>query len=459
VTLTLSRACALLVAAVLAAYATAFGGTFQFDDYRVIVDNPAVHGWAAWWASMPGIRPLLKASYTLSWTLGGGSAAAFHVFNVACHAANACLVFMLARRWTDGSPVMPWAGTPPRNAMIGLPFAVALLVALHPAQTEVVTYVSGRSSGLMAFFYLGALLCWERSRDAGAARGWLAASLALFAAALATKETAWTLPFALVLVEGVRSGGRWRSAWTGARAHLALLALAAATILALPTYRRMLAGAFALRDPLANLAAQVSGIAYLIANPLLLLQIDIDPSPPLLTGWRWAFAAVALAALLYVGIAGARRGLVAGFGVLWFFLHLAPTNSLVARDDLANDRQLALAMIGVSLAYCTVTWGRLPRRAFVAVIAALAIVLGTVTALRNLDYRSEVALWQASIAADPRNARAWNNLGVAWRTKGDVAQARLAFQRALEIDPAHPQALGNLLELGTALPRAGSPNR
>lgn len=455
-TLTPPRACALLVAAVLAAYASAFGGVFQFDDHRVIVDNPRVHDWAAWWASMPGIRPLLKASYTLSWTLGGGSPLAFHVFNVACHAASACLVFALARRWTDASPVMPVASTPPREAMIGLPFAVALLVALHPAQTEVVTYISGRSSGLMALFYLASLLCWERGREHDRPRVWQGASLLLFLAALATKETAWTLPFALLLVEAVRNGRQWRAALRAAQAHLAVLALAMVVILALPTYRRMLAGAFALRDPLANLATQVSGVAYLIVNPLLTLKLDIDATPPLFTGWSWLFVAFALAALLYVGLAGARRGLVVGFGVLWFFLHLVPTNSLIARDDLANDRQLTLAMIGVSLAYCSLTWGRLSRRTFAAVIAALAIVLGTVTALRNLDYRSEVALWQASLTVNPRNARAWNNLGVAWRMEGDIAQARLAFQRALELDPSHPQALGNLLELGTP-PQAGKP--
>lgn len=452
-TLTPGRACVLLVAAVLVAYATAFGGAFQFDDFRVVVDNPAVHGWAAWWASMPGIRPLLKASYTLSWTMGGGRAIAFHAFNVACHATSACLVFALARRWTDGSPVMPRAGALPRDAMIGLPLAVALLFALHPAQTEVVTYVSGRSSGLMAAFYLASISCWERSRDPAAPRRALPLSLVLFAAALATKESAWTLPLALVLVEWVRNGRQWRPALHAARGHLALLALAAVAILALPTYRRMLADALALRDPLANLVAQVSGVAYLVTQPLLMLQLDIDPVPPILDGWRWILAAAALAALLYVGIAGGRRGLVAGFGILWFFLHLAPTHSLLARDDLANERQLALALAGVSLAYCSIAWMRLSRRAFAATIIALAIVLGSVTALRNLDFRSEVALWQASVAANPRNARAWNNLGVAWRTTGDLPQARLAFQRALEIDPEHPQALSNLLDLAAPASR------
>lgn len=445
--MTPARACALLVAAVAAAYASAFAGTFQFDDFRVIVDNPAVHGWSAWWASMPGIRPLLKASYTLSWVTGKGSAVAFHVVNVAVHAASACLVFELVRRWTDGSLAMPPAGPLRRDGDLAVPVAVALLFALHPAQTEVVTYVSGRSSGLMAMLYLASMTAWERARAEGGRRLWRVMSLLAFAAALATKETAWTLPFALVLVEVTRNGGRVGAACAAARAHVALLAGAALAILALPPYRRMLASAFALRDPVDNLAAQVSGVAYLLANPLLTLHVNIDPVVPRLTGAAWWAVAAALAALLYVGVSGVRRGLLPGFGLLWFFLHLAPTNSFIARDDLANDRQLALAMIGIALAYCSLIRVRLSPRAFAAVTLALAIVLGTVTALRNLDYRSEVALWQSSLAADPRNARAWNNLGMAWRGEGRADEARMAFVRALEIDPAHPQALGNLLQL------------
>lgn len=456
--MTWARAFALLVAATLAAYATSLMGVFQFDDHRVIVDTPAVHDAAAWWASMPGIRPLLKASYTLSWTMGRGHPLAFHVFNLACHVTSACLVLALARRWLDGTFVLPAAGPRAFEVAPALPLAVALLFALHPAQTETVTYLSGRSSGFMTMLYLASLLCWEKSRAAAYADpsgrqsrlgspAWLVASVVLFVAALAVKETAWTLPFAILLVEGTRNGGRWRAAWRAAGPHFALLAVGTLAILSLPVYRRMLANAFALRDPVDNLAVQVSGIAYLVVHPLLLLDLNIDPVVPRLSGAAWVLAGTCVLGVLVLGVRGVRRGLVPGFGVVWFLLHLAPTNSLIARDDLANDRQLVLAMLGLALAWCSVLWIRLPRRAFLPVIAVLAIVLGTATAIRNLDYRSEIELWQASLAVDPRNARAWNNLGMAWRDAGNVAQARLAFQRALEIDPAHPQAMGNLLEL------------
>jgi len=39
---------AVLVVAVLLAYFNALGAAFQFDDYNVIVNNPAVHSLPAW---------------------------------------------------------------------------------------------------------------------------------------------------------------------------------------------------------------------------------------------------------------------------------------------------------------------------------------------------------------------------------------------------------------------------
>ena len=59
----------LTLATVALAWTTAVSTVFQYDDFRVVVDNPDVHTWRAWVASMPGIRPLTKASFTLNWTL------------------------------------------------------------------------------------------------------------------------------------------------------------------------------------------------------------------------------------------------------------------------------------------------------------------------------------------------------------------------------------------------------
>ena len=146
-----------LCAVVLLVYANALSASFQFDDFNVIVNNPRVHGLAAWWRELPSIRPLLKLSYALNW-MASPQARGFHAFNIGIHTLNTVLVWAWAalclRQLHPERAIPRWA-----------PIAVALLFALHPAATEAVTYVSGRSLSLMASFYLASLLAHAIGRE------------------------------------------------------------------------------------------------------------------------------------------------------------------------------------------------------------------------------------------------------------------------------------------------------
>jgi tetratricopeptide (TPR) repeat protein len=413
-------AAALLCAAVLAAYANALGASFQFDDFNVIVDNPAVHGLDAWLGSMPGIRPLLKLSYTLNWLADG--AAGFHVVNVLVHAGNALLVLAIGRTLVRD------------NAF--LPLVAALLFALHPAQTEAVTYVSGRSVSLMAAFYLGAVLGWLR--------GQTLLSALLFVLALAVKETAWTLPFALLLLAPL-TGTPWRAALRRLAPHWTVLAAFALAVLVIPGYRRLLYSSLGTRPLVDNLLAQIDGVGYLLASPLLRLRVNIDPDLAVPAAFTPALAAkgMLLLALVALGFVLLRRAPWVGVAILWFFLHLAPTNSVLPRVDVANDRQLYLALLGPAALFAAVL-SRLPARPAAALGALLALTLGVFTVARNRDYRDEIALWTATVAASPAKARPWNNLGYALAQAGDIEAARHAYRRALALDPTHLRARFNL---------------
>jgi tetratricopeptide (TPR) repeat protein len=414
----------LLLAAVLTAYASAFGGSFQFDDFNVIVREPAVHSFAAWWESMPGIRPLLKLSYALSWGAGGGSTLAFHALNVALHGANVLLAWMvLGEVWRRIG-----IGAAGAAAFVG-----ALLFALHPAQTEAVTYVSGRSVSLMAFFYLASVLAYLR----GAPR-WL--SPALFAAALATKEVAVTLPAALLLCESLdlRRPFDLRAALRRQAAHWALLAVGLAAMATLPRYREMLETSLALRGLKEQLALQAAAITRHAGVLLLAVPPNTDPEVPFVP----AAAGLAILATIAVGLALLRLHPWYALALLWFLLHLAPTNSILARADAVNDRQLYLASIG-PLALAGLALALMPRWRVAAVVAA-AIVLGAATVARNQDYRSEVALWSDTTRKSPHSARAWNNLGYAYQLEGRRDEARAAYERALALDPQDVKARTNL---------------
>ena len=431
------RAALALVA--LAAYATAPLATFQFDDWNIVVRNDAVHGIAAWLASMPGIRPLIKLSYAINWTLDARPGG-FVAFGMACHVASVLLVHALARRWI--AALVP-------GLAVSLPaFVTAAIFALHPAQTEAVTYIAGRSVALAALACLASLYAWMRWRESAADDRWLAASCIAFALAIAARETAWTLPLAIVLVEAAR-GERLRVTLSRLRWHGAVLAVAAVAVALSPTYRRLLATSLALRGPIENLAAQVDGIAYLVARPLATLRVNIDPdltAPAIDAAW-FARAACIAGVLAIAAMQWNRRRWLA-FGVLWFFVQLVATNGVIARLDLANDRQLYLAIIGPALAVGVLLGSWRMRAAARAAAAALVLALGLAAFVRNLDYASEVALWEATARASPDKARVWNNLGVAHREAGDRSRARMAFERSIAIDAEDYKATLNLRDLG-----------
>jgi hypothetical protein len=431
----------LLVGAVVVCYLNSFRGAFQYDDYNVIVDNGGVHSWGAFLAGLPrGIRPLLKFTYTLNWTSGMGLFG-FHLVNAGLHAANGVMLFLLASR-IGGPSVSRFAALLP-----------ALLFAVHPVQTEAVTYISGRSASLMAFFYLGSLLAYLRGRERGSRVLLYLASPTLFLLAAASKEVALTLPFALVLCEAARrERDGWNEVFRAQAVHWGLLVALAVLFLAHVGYGRLLEACFGIRGAGANLLTQVHGIGYLLSRLVMPHALNIDPDLPVFSAWSPVLLpeALLLAALLAAGSYGLMKRSPAGVGILWFFLHLVPTNSFIPRLDVANERQLYLASWGLFLAVAAgADFLREKRggRGVTAVAAVLVIALGALTVSRNTVYRSEVGLWEDTARKSPGKARAWNNLGYAYRQAGRFGDAEAAYLGALTIDPGYALARGNLREL------------
>jgi protein O-mannosyl-transferase len=432
------RATGLILGVVLLAYVNALIGPFQFDDYNVIVDNAAVTRWPP---DLGGLRPVLKLSYAANWQTGAG-AFGFHLFNVAVHALNALMVFALglrlACRFLDPAPAR-------RAAMIG-----ALLFALHPVHTEAVTYISGRSASLMTCFYLGSVLAYLRGRDLGSPLWLNAFSPLLFVAALLTKETAITLPFALLLWHLCCERGRpnWPLILRAQRMHWALLFAGLVAMSLRPDYRELLEFA----PSAETLRTQVHGTSYLLSRWFALGWLNIDPDLRAQTTWTATLLAqlVGLVLLLAAGLWALRTRPWWSFGVLWLCLQLVPGNTLIVRWDVANERQLYLAGVGIFIA-SGIALARMrpaaPRSVASAAIVALLLLFASFTVLRNFDYRSAVALWEDAARKSPHKARVHNNLGDAYLQAGYNDRARASFLKALDIDPDYLLARNNLRAL------------
>ena len=72
---------------------------------------------------------------------------------------------------------------------------------------------------------------------------------------------------------------------------------------------------------------------------------------------------------------------------------------------------------------------------------------GAATVARVAVYRTDLSLWSDALAKAPDHPWAHNNLGLAYRQRGELATAERHFRRALEIRPSLAPAwvnLGNL---------------
>jgi hypothetical protein len=457
---------AVLLLAVAAAFANAFAGSFQFDDWNVIVRDPSVQSLAAWWRAMPGIRPLLKLSYAANHTSGLGLAG-FHAVNVALHAASALLALALLRR-LEARAVESCRG---RGSLeLDAPLAAALLFALHPAQTEAVTYLSGRSTALAATFVLASALVHVAGRDGAAPRTARLLSPLLLAASLATKELALALPAVLVAIElaDPRRPASLRAALRATAGHWLVAAAAVALYARSAVYAKLAGASLALRGPGENALAHLHGLAWLAGQALRPDLLDADPVIPAATRLdaTAAAAALALAAALAGGIVLLRRRPAEATALLWSVLWLPAAGLVLPRPEPANDRQLYLALLGPAwlLARGAVALGRrLPalRVPASATPLALAAALGLATAARNGVYADELGFWRAALARSPSNARALNNLGFALAARCRLHEAEEAFERAAAAAPGDflPRVNLRLLRdgepLGEGEPRCG----
>ncbi len=427
----LPRAALLLLPALAVAYGNAFDGGFQFDDFNVIVRESTVQSMAAWWQAQPSIRPLLKLSYALDHASGTGLAG-FHAFNLAVHAGCVLLVAMLlsrlARHIGDG-----------RSARHGA-FVATLMFALHPVQTEAVTYVSGRSTAMAALFSLASMVLWLRGRDLRSP--WLihvASPLAL-AAALGCKEYPVVVPAALWLV--ARLSGSRGDLRRDTFMHCLTVVAALAAACAVARYRVLLAASLGAREMVPNLLTQARGLTYLAGQLLRVDRLNADPALATVSVPDAGSVALLLLWMLLplVALAAWRRAPLAAFSVLWFLVWLAPTQSVLPRFDVANDRQLYVAMIGPVFAASVIAVRCCPRRLRPTVLTVLMCSLVALTAQRNAVYRDEVAYWSDVARKAPHNARAFANLGYALASQCRIGDAHAATEIALALEPRNTQA-------------------
>ena len=442
----------LLGAAIAAAYSNGLDVPFVFDDWHSIEQNPAIRtpGRIPAYFVDPDtttilrenkdLRPLLLVTMALNYQVSGLATWSYHVLNLILHWLVALLVFRIVRDHL-------WLG----EEALPVALAAALIVALHPLNTESVNYVSARSALLTAVFYLGAF-------DA-AARDRRALCVVLAVCAMLTKSIALTLP---VMILAHRLFDRRRPLPWGLLGVLVLVA--AGGIL----YRWILLPPWVLMSarqpdvtPAIYFQTQWSALLYYLRlfvwpDALVVDRLDYRWVRSLRDVQAWG-SLLALAALGIVAWRAARIRPAFGFCALWAVIVLLPESSVFPLAEAVNEHRPYLAMLGLATIAALALWllaaavaRRLaapPRWVFAVGVTFVATLLGAATHARTEVWRDDLTLWVDATRKAPRNPRAWLNAGNAALSRGDLANARRWLLEAHRLSPCYAYVQLNLSSL------------
>ena len=395
-------------------------------------------------------RPLFNVWLAAVYAVVGAVPGWWHLATVAAHVFVTWLVYLLAARLIGNRTTSAVA---------------ALLFGIYPLHIEAVAWISGVTEVQVAGCFLLSFLAYLAWREPGRHRGaWLAASLACFALALLSKETAVVLPGLIFAYQWFDSdAGSWSR-----RLRQSLEQAAPFLLLLIPYFAARYHALGSLANPTGArplswvlLTAPSVGWFYLRQ---LLWPFRISEFYDLSLQRHFSLLGVvapALAVLALLGtawIAGSRR---VKFLIAWLVLPILPVVAAVAffdSYDYVHDRYLYLPSVAfaILLALGLERLGKLSGRAGkwapAGVAAVLTVTLAITTVVQCAQFDSDIALFSHAAEIAPGSVLPRDFLA---RSYWQINENETGLRIYRELLRDHPDYwLGNLL-LGTTLYQMG----
>jgi tetratricopeptide (TPR) repeat protein len=550
------------------AYSNTFYGEFQFDDDVAILFKEQIRNPSKFFQINPfhslthGGRPVTDFTFALNYYFGGINVLGYHIFNFIIHILNGVLVYYFVLLTMQSSRLsISYHG---RAQFIAL--LTSGIFLLHPIQTEAISYISQRYESLASLFYLLSLVAYIKARlmqqsaisyqqsaphpslpleGGGLGKGWMlpATRYTLYALsvvsgilALGSKEIAITLPVVILvydfyflftphpsplpqtplsppLMGGVGEGEGLKGMPYLRRAAVPgifILLSMIAGIFILIGFSGGIDAGFSVKafTPWEYLMTQFRvitkyiGLLFLPVNQN--LDYDFRVSRSLFEADTF-LSLIFLLALIITAILLFKRWRVGSFFILWFFIILSPTSSIIPIVDLIFEHRVYLASTGIFVVVSDVL-SRLilsknppippllknppippllknppippllknppippllkggegglltpnsklhatrytlyaTRYPLFLVVIILLFILSGATFQRNKVWQTKLSLWEDAARKSPMKSRVHNNLGNCYMLLGRHFDAIEEYKKAIALDKNNVEAYYNL---------------
>jgi tetratricopeptide (TPR) repeat protein len=451
-------------------YLNTLRNLFVYDDTFQVVNNPYLQNFhhlkeiftTPVWSFLGGdyshnyYRPLMSFGYLLCQQFLGPMPLAFHLVNLVLNLLVVLVLFLVTWRMFNDRT---------------LAFVAAGLFAVHPIHSEPVAWIAAITDIELALFYL--LTFWfflglSKVRGRRLILGELSMVVS-FALALLAKEPAVTLVVLATLYEHSCREDRKE---TSVQVKLSRYGPLWLLLLVYLIVRTHFVGGLVNRSQFPDMGPDaVIFSALALAGQYVwklfwpaklcafyVFHMSTSPSDPQVIG-----GAVALMVLAFLFVFFWNRVRLVSFGLLFFFLNLAPVlNAPWMAANVFTERYLYLPSVG----FCwvlgwagTTLWRATTSHSAwwrgIVVVSALAIAaLCTLRIIqRNRDWHDDETFYKATLALQPDAYIIHNNLATLYLDRDDLKNAEQELREADKIAPDYPLILNNFGLLNLKLKR------
>lgn len=457
-------------------FSNSISNPFQYDDYHHIAENPHLKKldnipeyfyntrMFSQFADVRHYRPLLLTTYAVNYAVGGLNPSGYRMVNLLFHTGSAFLVFLI---------IINMTGRGKQMAFFYGALAAGLIFLVHPFNSEVVNYISARSTVMCSFLYLLAFWCWVMYRRLAVSSKQLAdktahssqltvyyyiASLLAFISALLTKEIAITLPLIIFLYDLCVS----RNSITEKPIKImnnilsyipffvfAVLPYSLTTIMFVKHKLLHIVQRPFLSQVSTELVVMIKYIRLMLLPYGLTIYHDIPVyttllNPVVILSGIFIIIILAAAIILLLKTSLIELHLIS-FMVFWFFVVMLPT-SIISLNVLLQENRGYLSAVSFAV-IAGIGLGIVNKRnkyITTILLIILTIAYAGTTYARNMVWKDAITLWSDTISKNPYLETGYINLSMAYQSKNMHKESVAELRKLISIKPDSYRAHKNL---------------
>ena len=426
-------------------YGNSLQGKFLWDDEYLIKYNTYLRSFS----NIPKIfatdigygsgrqfgfyRPLQMFTYVIDYSLYKLKEWGYHLTNLILHILVSICVYiffnLLYKR--------------PRVSLVA-----SLLYLVHPLNTAIVSYISGRADSMLILFMLLAFIFYVRDINKPAIWSY-SLILVSYALALLSKEASFIFPVLLLLYHYSFKKETDVKRFIAVVTMTLVYVLIRITLLAhiILTGPHTIGGTTTALQRLPGFFAAMASYAGILLIPMNLRMgrgmMLFDFFDPQVIAGMFILIALVWACLYFKK----KRG-IEFFGLMWFFITILPVSNIYPLNAYMAEHWLALPSIGIFLIAGDAidrVYSK-PRLKFLAllIIGVMIISYGCVTAKQNAYWKEPIAFHARNLKFSKNNIKSMTDLARQYEYVGKREEAIELYKRAIELDPAFPIPYNNL---------------